>query len=139
MIEALRIFHGLYNAAVMVAFFFMAALGWRIRRARLSKAPLPVASVRRHRGRGPVLVILGVIGFLVGLIVILIDTGKLLEYPVHLVVGLGVVALLVWTYVISRKIKGPDSPARTPHFVLGVSILVLYLVQAFLGLRMLLG
>ena len=85
------------------------------------------------------MVILGIVGYLVGFVLILFDTGRILEYPVHLAVGSGIVILLTATFVLSRKIKGPASPLRTPHFVLGVLILAVYLVQAVLGLRILLG
>jgi hypothetical protein len=87
---------------------------------------------------GPVLAILGGLGFLEGLTLVLLDTGNVLEFPPHFVTGLSIVVLLIATYRISRDIKGPDSPFRTPHFVLGVAILCLYLVNVFLGIGVLL-
>jgi hypothetical protein len=81
-----------------------------------------------------VLAIMGGLGFLIGLALILLDTGNVLEYPPHFLVGCTIVLCLLSTFLISRKIKGPDSPYRTPHFVLGIAILCLYLIQVFLGI-----
>jgi hypothetical protein len=44
---------------------------------------------------------------------------------------------LITTYLISKRISGVESRLRTPHFILGIGILVLYLVQVFLGLGIL--
>jgi hypothetical protein len=137
MIEYLRIGHGLFNALVAVLFFYQGWLGLTIRRARRSQASIPLAAVKRHRKTGPVLVSLGGLGFLIGLILILIDTGRLLFYPLHLSIGLTIVVLLMGTFLISRRIKRPDSPYRTPHFILGICILLLYVFQSFLGLGIL--
>jgi hypothetical protein len=86
---------------------------------------------------GPVLVILGGIGFLEGLTLVMLDSGKVLQFPLHLFTGLTIVVLLIVTYKISRDIKGTDSPYRTPHFVLGSAILCLYLVDVVIGFRVL--
>lgn len=137
MLEYLKILHGSYNAVIMILFFSQGWLGLSIRRARRSVAPLRVAAVRRHRRRGPILALLGGVGFAVGLALALIDEGKVFEFPTHLFIGLGIVLLLIGTFIVSRKIKGPDSPFRSPHFALGILILALYLVQSFLGLEIL--
>jgi uncharacterized membrane protein YozB (DUF420 family) len=133
----LRLLHGLFNAAVMLLFFYQARLGLTIRHARLSKAAFPLAAVKRHRKIGPVLVVLGGLGFLAGLVLALFLEGKVLQYPLHFFTGLTIVLLLIGTFLISRRIKGPNSPLRKPHFVLGLCVLVLYVVQSFLGLRIL--
>jgi len=52
-------------------------------------------------------------------------------------VGCTIVLCLLSTFLISRKIKGPDSSYRTPHFVLGITILCLYLAEVFLGIGVL--
>ncbi len=135
MLQYLKYVHGSYNAVIMILLFYQAALGLRIRRARRKKAPFPMPAVRRHRRNGPLLMKLGVFGFISGLALVLIDTGRLFEFPLHLFTGLSIVVLLVSTYLISRKIKGPASPLRTPHFILGICILSLYVFQSFLGLR----
>ena len=130
----LRPVHGVYNTIVMLLFLYQGWLGLRIRRDRRVRAPLPVPVVKRHRRMGPVLAILGGIGFLEGLTLVLLDTGRVLDFPPHLFTGLTIVVLLIATYKISRDIKGPDSPYRTPHFILGVAILCLYLANVVIGL-----
>lgn len=137
LLASLRLVHGSYNSLVMLLFFYHGWLGITIRRARKSKAPLPFAVIKRHRKTGPVLAIMGGLGFLIGLTLILLDTGNVLEYPSHFLVGCTIVLCLLSTFLISRKIKGPDSPYRTPHFVLGIAILCLYLIEVFLGIGVL--
>ncbi len=134
----LRPVHGVYNAIMMLLFLYQGRLGFKIRRERRAHAPLPVPVIRRHRRLGPVLAILGGLGFLEGLTLVLLDTGKVLEFPPHLFTGLTIVVLLIATYRISRDIKGPDSHLRTPHFVLGIAILFLYLVNVIIGIGVLL-
>ena len=46
--------------------------------------------------------------------------------------------LALTTFIVSRRIKSLGSPWRTPHFLIGITILVLYAVQVFLGLDILL-
>lgn len=132
----LRYAHGLYNILVAGLFYYHGLIGLTIRRRRKSGAPLPLSAVRRHRKMGPVLVFMGVIGFLAGLTIASFDKG-VLEYPLHLSIGGVIIISLITTYVISRNIKGPVSPLRTPHFILGITILCLYLIQLFLGLGIL--
>lgn len=133
----LRLLHGSYNACVMLLFCYHAWLGLTIRSARRAKAPLPFPSIKRHRAMGPLLILFGVIGFSIGFTLVLLETGNIFEYPPHLLAGSMIVVLLVTTFVLSRKIKGPDSPYRTPHFVLGLTILTLYFVEVFLGIGVL--
>jgi uncharacterized membrane protein len=86
---------------------------------------------------GPVLTVLGIAGFFAGLTVITLDERNYLEYWHHLFTGLTIVLLLGVTYYLSKWIKGPDSPYRTPHFVIGIVILCLYLLEALLGVGIL--
>jgi hypothetical protein len=137
LLASLRLVHGSYNSLVVVLFFYHGWLGITIRRARKAKAPLPFAAIKRHRKTGPLLAVMGGLGFLIGLTLILLDTGNVLEYPSHFLVGCTIVLCLLSTVLISRKIKGPDSPYRTPHFVLGITILCLYLIEVFLGIGVL--
>ena len=134
----LRLAHGVFNSIVTLLFLYQGGLGFRIRRDRRAHAPLPLPVIKRHRRMGPVLVILGGIGFLEGLTLVMLDSGKLLQFPPHLFTGLTIVVLLIATYKISRNIKGTDSPYRTPHFVLGIAILCLYLVDVTIGIGVLL-
>lgn len=137
LIPYLRLLHGVFNTFIVVLFFYQARLGWKIRKGRKSGA-LALREMKRHRKLGPFLVILGISGFLAGLTLVFLDAGRLIKYPLHLFNGLLVVALISATFVISRKIRGSDSPARTPHFLLGLAILSLYCVQIILGLGILL-
>ena len=68
----------------------------------------------------------------------MLDSGRALAFPSHFLVGCCIVLCLISTFVLSRKIKGYDSPYRTPHFYLGIVILCLYLIEAVLGLGVLL-
>jgi len=133
----LRLVHAFINTGIIALFIYHARLGITVRRARLAGVAMPVAAIRRHRKAGPILAILGVLGFLAGFILALLDTGNILEYPAHLFTGMAIVLLLITTFFISRRIKGQDSAARTPHFIIGIMILCLYLIEVFLGLSVL--
>jgi len=137
LLSSLRLAHAAYNTAVLALFFYHGRIGWSIRRARLAKAPLPFPLIKRHRKGGPVLAVLGILGFCIGFTLVMLDTGNVFEYPFHFFVGLMIVLCLIATFIISRRIKGPGSPLRTPHFILGVVILCLYLIEAVLGIGVL--
>lgn len=138
LLAMLRLGHGAFNFALLVMFCYTASLGWKIRRARQHGAPWPLAAMRRHRRLGPILAPLGGAGFVAGLTLVMLDTGNILKYPAHLLVGTAIVCLLLTTFLVSRKIKGPSSPVRDTHFRLGIAILALYVVEVFLGLGVLL-
>lgn len=133
----LRLSHGFYNIIIALLFFYQGWLGLKIRRQRKKDNPPVISTIKRHRKTGPVIVILSVIGLFSGLTLILIDKGTIFEYPPHLIVGVTLVLFIFVSYRISKKIKGRDSPFRTPHFIVGISILSLYLIQMFLGLGIL--
>lgn len=134
----LRVAHGLYNLIVVLLFFYQGSLGFRIRRARKAHRPLPFPAIRRHRRGGPFLAGSAVFGFLFGLVLILLDTGNILEYPAHFLVGCLLVLAIILTVFLSNRIKGQQSPYRDRHFAIGVLILCTYPVQVFLGLGALL-
>ncbi len=138
LLSSLRLVHGGYNLSVALLFFYHASLGIRIRRARRAGGPLPFGLIKRHRKGGPILAGLGIAGFFIGFTLVLLDSGRVIAYPSHLIVGTFIVLSLIATFAISRKIKGLDSPYRTPHFHLGMIILCLYLIEVFLGLGVLL-
>jgi hypothetical protein len=138
LLSSLRLVHGGFNSFVMVLFFYHAHLGMAIRRARKANAPLPFPVIKRHRKGGPVLAGLGIVGFFIGFTLVMLDSGRVLAFPAHFLVGCAIVLCLITTFVLSRKIKGPNSPYRTPHFTLGIAILCLYLTEAVLGLGVLL-
>ena len=137
-IPYLKVLHGLFNIAVMLLFFYQARLGFLIRNARLSKGAFPLEAVKRHRKAGPILMVLGILGFIAGMFVLYLDQGRILKYPIHFGIGAVIATLLLTTFGISRSIKGPDSPLRVPHSVIGIVILVLYVIQSMLGLKILL-
>jgi hypothetical protein len=82
--------------------------------------------------------LLGVAGYFAGVGLILIDKGHVFVYPSHMIVGSFIALLIITTSIISKKIKGPDSSWRTPHFMIGLFILLLYILQIYLGLGILL-
>jgi hypothetical protein len=137
-LDVLRIGHGAYNAMIALAFIYQGWLGLKVRRERTAGDARDFAVAKKHRNRGPFLVTLGILGYVAGVALIYLDKGHFFEYPLHNIVGLGIVILLVATFFIAREIKGPESPWRILHGIVGIGILCLYLVQLFLGLNILL-
>lgn len=137
-ISDLRYIHAAYNMAMLLIFFYHGSVGLRIRRARLGGAPANFVLIKRHRRLGPVIAPLGVLGYLVGVAIILLDRGHVAVYPLHFITGTSIASCLVATWLISRKIKGPSTRARNAHFILGLVILALYAVQFVLGAGILL-
>jgi len=86
---------------------------------------------------GPPLAATGMFGYCARLTLILLDTGNVFEYPSHFFIGTLIAVLLITTFVISRMIKGQDSPFRTPHVFIGIALLCLYVIGAFLGIGIL--
>jgi hypothetical protein len=109
-----------------------------MRRARLAPSAFPLASIKRHRKIGPFLPFLASVGFLVGLFLIALDHRRLLAFPLHFFLGMSIVLLLFVQKKLGLRIRGPQSPFRKIHFLLGVFILAVYLMQALLGLSLLL-
>jgi len=138
LLAKLRLAHAAFNMSAAALIFYHAGLGIRIRRKRRAGAPLPFPMIRRHRKLGPALVALGIAGFSIGLTLVLLHTGRVLEYPPHLFTGAAIVVLLLTTFFLSRLIKGRNSPYRTPHFIVGIVILCLYLIEVLLGIGVLL-
>ncbi len=134
----LRLLHGSFNAIVAFLFIYHGSLGWRIRRERKRGGERNPGVIRRHRKEGPIFAMLGVAGYVAGAGLILIDKGHLFVYPSHMIVGSCIALLIITTFVISKKIRGPESSCRTPHFMIGILILLLYVVQLYLGLGILL-
>lgn len=130
----LKLFHGGFNFLVILLFVYQGILGLRIRRSENK----PIHVIRRHRKTGPVIAALGSLGFIAGMTVVFLDTGRILKYPPHFILGLVIVLLIAATYTISKKIKGPEPCWRNRHFALGILIICLYFIQAFLGLGVLL-
>ena len=129
-IEYLKLIHGSFNTLVLLLFLYQGILGLRIRKDR-------TYYIKRHRQIGPVAALLGVSGFFAGMTVVYLDAGKILKYPIHFMTGLIIASLIITTYLISRKIKGLDKYWRNRHYAVGILIILLYFVQAFLGLGVL--
>lgn len=131
--------HGSYNTLMFLLFCYQGWLGLLIRRRRMQGGAFPRAEVLRHRKAGPVLAVLGTLGFIAGLALVgVFGKGDLLEHPLHLFVGSAIVLLLGATYAVSRRIRGTELPPRDLHFKMGIAILFFYSVEIFLGLGILL-
>lgn len=136
-IAALKLAHGSYNTLVFLLFIYQGLLGIRIRRQRRAGGR-KFEIVKSHRKLGPVLALMGVLGFFFGVTLAMLDYGHLLKYPLHFINGLALAVSIFITFLVSMRIRGLESPLRTPHFVLGIAVLCLYLIQIFLGLAILL-
>ena len=137
MVAILAPLHGLFNACVGVLLFTQAWMGLKIRRARRTGRTFPLSTVKRHRRNGPFLPKLAALGFSAGILMIALDQRPLLTFPLHFFLGLSIVLILFFTRWLSTRIKGPLSPVRTPHFLIGISLLCIYVVQISLGLSLL--
>jgi len=138
LIASLKLLHGLFNLAVTALFFYHARNGLQIRRARLAAGALPLQAKKRHRRMGPLLGLLAGAGFLAGLILVLLDTGKWLSFPSHLYTGVALLLVLLVSYRVSRKISGSGTRERDLHYRLGLAALALFLVDVCLGIGVLL-
>jgi hypothetical protein len=134
LISDLKLVHGSYNSVMMLLFLYQGSLGLKIRRERKAGNKPPFNTIKRHRHIGPLLAPLGVLGFFAGVALALLDYGDLLKNTLHFIVGLLLACSITTTYVVSKQIRGPESPARNLHFRLGLFILCLYPIQVFLGL-----
>lgn len=74
-IDLFRVLHGAYNTLVALAFLYQGWLGLKIRKAEKSGDTKDFGVIKRHRGNGPVLVLLGILGYLAGATLIYIDKG----------------------------------------------------------------
>ena len=58
-----------------------------------------------------------------------------MRYPGHLAVGTVLLVVVCSIVLVSKRIRGAQSPWRTPHFALGLLLLCTFLVQIYLGLN----
>jgi hypothetical protein len=133
-----KIAHGFFNLCMMALFCYQGWLGYLIRQARSSGAPMPLDTVRRHRKAGPAFALWGGMGYISGILMVLLDKGRVFEYPLHLLVGSVLAIVLVSLYAVSRRITVKDISSRNIHFGLGMCLLALYVIQVMLGLGILL-
>jgi hypothetical protein len=136
-LEYLGLGHGAFNAIVFFFILYQGLLGYRIRKARLAHVSA-ADNQKRHRRNGPVLVVLGIAGFLAGMVVVYLDHGHILKFPLHFTNGAAIALSLAGLFLISMKIKGADSAWRRAHLTLGIVTVCLYLSQLLLGLGILL-
>jgi hypothetical protein len=134
-VSALQLAHAFANSALFLGFSYQGLLGWRIRSRRVAGVLQDFSMVRRHRALGPVLATLLPVGYLVGLITAYLHKGLWVRYPGHLAAGTVLLLVVGSAVLVSKRIRGAQSPWRTPHFELGVLLLCTYLVQIYLGLN----
>jgi hypothetical protein len=133
----LRYLHGAYNLAVILFVYYHGWVGLNIRRTRRSGNPPPVKFIRRHRRLGPVLASCGILGFFGGWATIYLHEGRFLAHPLHFFNGLIISLLICYTFFVGKKIKAQLGQWRDLHFVVGIMILSLSCIQAFLGISIL--
>jgi len=134
-VSALQLAHVLANSALFFAFAYQGLLGWRIRRRRIAGVLPDFSVVKRHRALGPVLATLLPVGYLAGLITVYLHKGIWVRFPGHLAGGTVLLVVVCSAFLVSRRIRGAQSPWRTPHFALGLLLLCTFLVQIYLGLN----
>ena len=133
-----KLAHGSFNISMLALFCWQAWLGYRIRQARQAGAPVPFDAVKRHRRFGPVFALWGGLGFVAGVVLVLLDKGRVLEYPLHFTGGVLVVLAIGAVYLLSRRIAGQEPSPRNAHFLAGLVLLAFYVMQLLLGLAILL-
>ena len=136
-IPYLKLIHASFNTTVLLLFIYHGFVGLKIRKNRKSGAP-DFNIIKRHRKLGPVLALMGGAGFFAGLTITYIDIGRLLIYMPHLINGMVIISLITAAFLISRNIRASEPQLRTIHFIIGILIISLYFIQAFLGLGILL-
>jgi hypothetical protein len=136
-IAYLKLIHGAFNTLVLLLLISQGWDGLKIRNIRRAGNPPDFKTIKRHRKNGPLFTILGCLGFIAGAIIVYLDEGEIFEYPIHFITGSVITFLLITTYLISKRISGAESRLRTPHFILGIGVLGIYIFQIFLGLGIL--
>jgi hypothetical protein len=133
-----KLAHGFFNLCMMALFCYQGWLGYLIRQARTSGKPMPLDTVRRHRKAGPAFALWGLMGYIAGIVVVLLDKGRVFEYPLHFMTGSAIAVVIASLYAVSRRITAKDISSRNIHFILGMFLLALYVIQVLLGLGILL-
>ncbi|MBI5140737.1 MAG: DUF4079 family protein [Nitrospirae bacterium] len=133
MITYLKSIHALYNILILFFFVYQLSLGLQIRRGRKTGV-LPLQAIKSHRKFGPVLAFMGIAGFFAGMLVMFIDKGHLLKYPLHFYNGMAISLAIAALYFISGKIRASGAEWRNLHFSGGIALIGLYLSQVLMGL-----
>ncbi|NWF75164.1 MAG: DUF4079 family protein [Nitrospirae bacterium] len=134
-INLLGYIHGTYNFFVFIAFIYQSIIGLRIRKERLQGNPPNIHTIRKHRKSGPIFAVEGVIGFLAGMTIVYIAEGHIMVYPLHFFIGLLITLSIIITLILSKKIKSRESKWRTLHLASGILIICLYVIQIFIGIK----
>lgn len=134
-VSTLQLAHVSLNGALLLAFAYQGLLGRRIRQRRVAGVLQDFSVVKRHRALGPVLATLLPIGYLAGLITVYLHKGLWVRFPGHFAAGTVLVAVVCSAVLVSTRIRGAQSPWRTPHLALGVLLLCVFIVQVYLGLN----
>jgi hypothetical protein len=134
-VSVLQLAHVFTNSALFLAFTYQGVLGWRIRSRRVAGVLQDFSVVKRHRALGPILATLLPIGYLLGLTAAYLHKGVWAYYPAHLAVGTTLLVVVATAVLVSKRIRGAQSPWRTPHGALGFLLLCTFLVQIYLGLN----
>ncbi len=137
LLSDLQLIHAFYNITVVLLFWYQAWLGMKIRRTRQNRAQLPFSAIKRHRKGGPIFAAAAFAGYFMGLFVVFLDKGKIFEHRLHFLTGSAIMLLITANIVISRRIKGQSPVYRNRHFLTGIAVLGLYLLQIFLGIGIL--
>lgn len=131
--------HGTYNFSVFLFFLYQASLGFRIRKGRDAIAVNNASVISRHRKIGPLLAALGIGGYIAGVLMVFLDKGHILHYPLHFIVGMLIVLLIMSTVFVSRQIKAGETKFRNIHFRIGAVIILLYILQVSIGVGIIAG
>lgn len=134
-VSTLQVVHVVFNGALFFAFAFQGWLGWRIRKKRVAGALQDFGMVKRHRALGPVLATLLPLGYLAGVSTAYLHKGLWARYPGHLAAGTVLLMVAGAAVLISKRIRGAQSPWRTYHFELGLLLLCTFVIQIYLGLN----
>lgn len=134
-VSSLQLAHVVFNSALFFAFAYQGRLGWRIRRRRVAGVLPDFSMVKRHRALGPSLATLLPLGYLAGLITVYLHKGLWVRFPGHLAVGTVLLVVACSTVLVSKRIRGAQSPWRAPHLALGLLLLCTFLVQIYLGMN----
>jgi hypothetical protein len=129
--------HGLYNTVVFLLFVWQGWLGSKIRIERLTGNLPSIPVIKRHRKFGSVITFLGIAGFLSGVTIVYFSGGHFFSEPLHLIVGSVLTLFIIAAFLISRKIKGRESPFRTLHMTAGTATICLYVIQIYIGIDIL--
>lgn len=134
-VSTLQVTHAFFAGVLFLAFVFQGHLGWRLRKKRVAGVLQDFSLVKKHRARGPILATLVSVVYLAGLITVYLHKGLWVRHPGHLAGGTVLLVVVGSVYLASKRIRGTQSPWRTPHFALGLLLLCAFAVQIYLGLN----